>query len=532
MSGAVMPGAAAAGWDVPGPPSLGEAGLLTMKLCLLLVCLVATVTATVTPVSTPETTPSGRVKPIRLQPAQTVFPRLWDTGTPTQPVPSSNASTTEEPSLGAVLEALEPLGPVEFVAAPEESGTAANGSVATPEPETTAGPPSTPPDTINPPCPGDEEPAETCWAPTREQKEDVAMALGTFALRFYQHMAESAKPDTNLLFSPVNVALGLSHLLLGARGETQQRLAAILGYQPGLACVHSALQQLVNVSGLLSATEIFHHPDLHLRPRFLNESWRFYKARPRELSGNESLDLQRINEWVRKATHGLVPQLLSQLPDEPRLVLLSAVHFQARWQKPFKTKHTVLLPFMRHGHRPVDVLTMTSKKYPVASFTDPRLQVQVGRLELSGGLSLVVLVPRGPPEALEAVERALDPPTFLALLQRAANTPVRPTTVALPRLHLDLAVDVVAKVHDMDFGLFLDAELCGLAQGPEVAVDAAQHRAVLTLDEKGVEAAGAMATSLARIALQLEALQPFLFVLWDEGNAIPLFMGRLSDPQA
>lgn len=83
-----------------------------------------------------------------------------------------------------------------------------------------------------------------------------------------------------------------------------------------------------------------------------------------------------------------------------------------------------------------------------------------------------------------------------------------------------------------DFGLFLDAELCGLAQGPAVAVDAVQHRAVLTLDEKGVEAAGAMAISVARMALQLEALQPFLFVLWDEGNSIPLFMGRLSDPQA
>uniref|UniRef100_A0A8C9L8H3 Serpin family G member 1 n=1 Tax=Pavo cristatus TaxID=9049 RepID=A0A8C9L8H3_PAVCR len=454
--------------------------LLTMKLCLLLVCLVATVTATVTLVS--------------------------------MPVPTSNASSTGEPSLDAVLEALQPLGPEEFVAAPEEPGIAANGSTATPEPETTMGPPSTPPGTITPPCPGDEEPAETCRAPTRKQKEEVAKALGTFALRFYQHMAESAKPDTNLLFSPLNVALGLSHLLLGARGETQQRLAAILGYRPGLACVHGTLRQLANVSGLLSATEIFHHPDLHLRPRFLNESWRFYEARPRELSGNESLDLQRINEWVRKATHGLVPQLLSQLPDEPRLVLLSAVHFQARWQKPFKTKHTMLLPFMRHGHLPVDVLTMTSKKYPVASFTDPHLQVQVGRLELSGGLSLVVLVPRGPPEALGAVERALDPPTFLALLQRVANTPMRPTTVALPRLHLDL--------------------LCGLARGPAVAVDAVQHRAVLTLDEKGVEAAAAMATSVARMALQLEALQPFLFVLWDEGNAIPLFMGRLSDPQA
>ncbi|OXB73620.1 UNVERIFIED_CONTAM: hypothetical protein H355_002073 [Colinus virginianus] len=508
-----------------------------MKLCLLLVCLVAAVTATVTPVSVLGTTPPRKMNLIRVQPARVVYPHpttdpAGDTGTPTQPVPSSNASSREEPSLEAVLQAQEPLGPEEFVAALEEPGMAANGSMATPEPGTTTGPPSTPPGTVTPPCPGDEEPAETCGAPTREQKAEVAEALGTFALRFYQHMAESAKPDTNLLFSPLNVALGLSHLLLGARGETQQRLAAILGYRPGLTCVHGALQQLVNVSGLLSAAKIFYHPDMHLRPRFLNESWHFYEAQPQELSGNESLDLQRINEWVRKATHGLVPQLLSQLPDEPRLVLLSAVHFQARWQKPFKTKHTVLLPFMRHGYQPVDVLTMTSKKYPVASFTDPRLQVQVGRLELTGRLSLVVLVPRGPPEALGAVERALDPPTFLALLQRAANTPMRPTTVALPRLHLDRAMDVVHMVHDMDFGLFLDAELCGLARGPAVAVDTVQHRAVLTLDEKGVEAAGAMAISVARTALQLEALQPFLFVLWDEANAIPLFMGRLSDPQA
>uniref|UniRef100_A0A493TLQ3 Serpin family G member 1 n=1 Tax=Anas platyrhynchos platyrhynchos TaxID=8840 RepID=A0A493TLQ3_ANAPP len=382
-------------------------------------------------------------------------------------------------------------------------------------------------------------------------------------------MAEAAEPGANLLFSPLNVALGLSHLLLGARGETQERLAAVLGYPAGLQCVHGALQQLAAVPGLLAAAQIFHHPTLSLQPRFLNESQRFYEALPQELSGNESLDLQRINAWVRQATRGRLPRLLAQLPPEPRLVLLSAVHFQARWQTPFKAKETVPLPFLRPGLPPVPVPTMTSKKYPVASFTDSRLQVQVGRLELSEGLSLVVLVPRGAPEALGAVERALDPPTFLALLRRAAGTPTRATAIALPRVHLDLAMDVVALVHDMgkapprrpalyhpegsplsptppnvpllvspcprvpatDYGLFLDAELCGLARGPAVAVDAAQHRAVLALDEAGVEAAGAMATSVARTALLLEALQPFLFVVWDHAGEVPLFMGRLSDPQ-
>ncbi|NXE01174.1 IC1 inhibitor, partial [Chaetorhynchus papuensis] len=214
-------------------------------------------------------------------------------------------------------------------------------------------------------------------------------------------------------------------------------------------CVHGALQELASAPGLFSAAQIFHHSELHLRPRFLNDSLRFYGARPHALSGNESLDLQRINAWVREATKGLLPTLLSALPPEPRLLLLSAVHLRAVWRTPLDRKKTVLLPFLRPGHPPRKVPTMTSAKYPVASFTHPRLQVQVGRLELSWGLSLVVLMPRGPLEPLETLEQALDPPTFLGLLRRAARTPPRPTALSLPRLRLDLDLDVVALVHEM-----------------------------------------------------------------------------------
>lgn len=73
----------------------------------------------------------------------------------------------------------------------------------------------------------------------------------------------------------------------------------------------------------------------------------------------------------------------------------------------------------------------------------------MGRLELNGGLSLVVLMPRGLLEPLETLERALDPPNFLALLRRAARTPLRPTALSLPRLRLDLYLDVVDLVHEM-----------------------------------------------------------------------------------
>ncbi|KAM8807380.1 plasma protease C1 inhibitor [Eudromia elegans] len=382
--------------------------------------------------------------------------------------------------------------------------------------------------TSAPPCPGEEELPESCMAPTAAQSAAVVEALGTFALRFYQHAAGAAEPGTNLLFSPINVAMGLSQLLLGARGETRQRLGAVLGYAPGLRCVHGALRQLAHAPGLLSAARIFHHPALQLQPSFLNASRHFYGAQPYTLSGNESLDVLRVNEWVSEATRGHLPRLLQWLPPGAHLLLLSAVHFQGRWKRPFRAADTVPLPFQRPARGPVLVPTMTSKKYPVALFTEPSLRAQVGRLELDGGLSLVLLVPMGALGALDALEQALTPAAFVALLRKAVAMPPRAAALALPRFRLDLAHDVVALVHDMDYGLFLDAELCGLAPGAEL--DSVRHRAVLALDEAGVEAAGATAASLARTARVLDALRPFLFVLLEDATGLPLFMGRLSDP--
>lgn len=128
---------------------------------------------------------------------------------------------------------------------------------------------------------------------------------------------------------------------------------------------------------------------------------------------------------MREASRGLLPSLLPTLPPQPHLLLLSAVHLQgtapamgsapglgsgtcpgirhgaepevappgppgplcplqpwchvptAAWRTPLEVKQTVPLPFLRPGRPPRLVPTMTSKKYPVASFIDPHLQVQV-----------------------------------------------------------------------------------------------------------------------------------------------------------
>lgn len=154
-------------------------------------------------------------------PARTPTPSQ-DVGTSVLPVPTPSAHPEGLPGWG-VTDAPSPTAPE---GAPEELDSVARETTAVPTPGTTATPeeldttanePTAVPTPVTtaPPCPGDEEPTDTCGEPTGEQRAAVAKALVTFALHFYQRMAEAAQPDANLLFSPINVAMGLSHLLLG-----------------------------------------------------------------------------------------------------------------------------------------------------------------------------------------------------------------------------------------------------------------------------------------------------------------------------
>lgn len=60
----------------------------------------------------------------------------------------------------------------------------------------------------------------------------------------------------------------------------------------------------------------------------------------------------------------------------------------ALWRVPLEAKQTIPLPFVRPGHPPRLVPTMTSKKYPVASFIHPHLNVQVPPHDLLPGTAV------------------------------------------------------------------------------------------------------------------------------------------------
>lgn len=60
----------------------------------------------------------------------------------------------------------------------------------------------------------------------------------------------------------------------------------------------------------------------------------------------------------------------------------------------------------------------------------------------------------------------------------------------------------------------------------------ALHKAVLTLDEKGTEAAGAtfMEAIPMSVPPNVEFNRPFVMVIYDENTKAPLFVGKVVNP--
>lgn len=356
-------------------------------------------------------------------------------------------------------------------------------------------------------------------------------ALTDFSVKLYHAFSAVKKPRSNMAFSPFSIASLLTQVLLGAGDSTKKNLESVLSYPMNFACVHQTMKAFRS-KGFSSASQIFHSPDLAIKNAFVNASRSLYGSSPRVLGNDSQVNLELINAWVAENTNHKISRLLDSLPADARLVLLNAVSLNAKWKKTFDPKNTRMEPFYVKSSVK-KVLMMSSKKYPVAHFTDQILKAKVGQLQLSHNLSLVILVPQDMKQHLEDVEQALSPSVFKAILKKLEMTKIQPTLLMIPRIKVKSSQDMLTIMEKLEFFDFsYDLNLCRMTEDPDLQVSAMQHQITLELMESGVEAAAATAVSVARNLLIFHVDQPFLFVLWDQQHKFPVFMGRVYDPMA
>ncbi|GAA5078867.1 serpin B [Thermocatellispora tengchongensis] len=381
-------------------------------------------------------------------------------------------------------------------------------------------------------------------APVAEVVRGLA-ALGHALVASFREPADTEPAagddgDTgNVVVSPLSVGVALAMARAGASGATGAGLDRLLGFPA--EGVHAALSGLtsavVTVEGppppraesaaeplppvVALANGLFVREGLPLAPGFLREVTTGYGAAVRtvDFAGDAA---EVINAWARERTAGRVDRLFTALDPATRLLLANALYLRAQWARPFTELPAERGPFALPGGGSTEAEFMRGagvNRYVAV----PGAQA-VELPYAPGELAMWVLLPEpgAPPAA------ALDPGV---LAQVATGLEPVPVDLALPRWDFSSSLDLMTAL-----GLGGGDYSGMLAEGAgPLGLDQAVHRATVTVDEWGTEAAAVTGLAFLVAAppppeVRLRADRPFAFAIVHTPTCAPLFTGQVTRP--
>jgi serpin B len=237
---------------------------------------------------------------------------------------------------------------------------------------------------------------------------------------------------------------------------------------------------------------------------------------------------ETIDAWVRRQTAGRIKQLFANLPPETRLVLANTMYLKADWTHPFAKDPTTQDTFHRADGSTAKV-PMMHQQAPLRYAAGPGWQAV--ELPMAGDeLAMWVLVPSGKFQPHDL----LSPAVMTAVANELTPQQV---DLSMPRWDFASEVDLAAQLTRLGLTSAFGpaADFSGISPG--LTLDQAIHRANITVDEWGAEAAAV--TGLAFVTsgpppptVHVRADHPFAFAIVHGPTAVPLFVGHVADPSA
>ncbi|XP_037530872.1 plasma protease C1 inhibitor [Nematolebias whitei] len=375
--------------------------------------------------------------------------------------------------------------------------------------------------------------SEFCKEEDRRTAEPVLQeSMAEFSMKLYSHLKDQ-HPFNNLLFSPVSINGILSHLLLGASGNTRRDLERAICVPHDFQCVHfqMKMQREKMADSLQMASQIYYNSQLNMSESFLNQSTKYYEAKPVKLRESSKENAEMINQWVANKTKNKITHLFDEVTPSAQLILLNAVSFSGQWtfrfnEKPKKGHFTKL-----NGDL-VKVSLVYHLNYKASVMHVAELKAQVAKFLLTGDNSLYILLPNTNTLIdLQQVERRMTEGNVRQMIQQLNAASPQSMEVTLPQLKLTAEPNMITLLKKLGLSsLFEGASLCGLSPDGDLVLGDVKHKALLALTNQGVEASAVTTMSFSRSFPSFSALRPFLLLLWNDRANMPLFIGRVMEP--
>ncbi len=369
-----------------------------------------------------------------------------------------------------------------------------------------------------------------------------------FAFDLYQTLSEEGG---NLFYSPYSISLALAMTYAGARSETEQQMADTLRFilpQDGLHPAFNGLDLELASRGegaegkdeegfrLNIVNAIWGQEDYRFLAEFLDVLAENYGAGLRLLDFVSAPEESRvtINDWVSDRTEGRIEDLIPPgiIDALTRLVLTNAIYFNAAWLNPFSEDMTVDGTFHLLDDGEVTVpMMMQTESFGYAEGDG----YQAVELPYDGReLSMVILLPET--GRFGAFEDSLDADIVDSVTKDLAY---RQVALTMPKFEFesDFSLADTLAAMGMPIAFSAAADFSGMTGNRDLFIAEILHKAFVSVDEAGTEAAAATAVMMALSAAPEEPVEvpvdrPFVLLVRDIETGAILFVGRVVNPSA
>ena len=371
--------------------------------------------------------------------------------------------------------------------------------------------------------------------------------VNAFAFDLYQVFTEEGE---NVFYSPYSIAMALAMTYAGAEGETEAQMADTLRItlaEPTTHAAFNALDQAITQRGqdieeemgtgfeLNVANAIWGQEGYPFRAEYLDLLAQHYGTGLRTLDFSASPEAAReaINEWVRLETEGKIEELIPRggLNELARLVLTNAIYFKAAWQYQFTEELTEELPFTTLEGDEVRVPMM--KQTLQIRYADGETYQAIEMPYVGSFMSMVVVMPDE--GSFEAFEDSLDAERMNSVIDSMEGQNV---ALTMPKFEYDASYQMNETLSEMGMPDAFSSEAAnfsGIDGSMDLFIQNVIHKAYVSVDETGTEAAAATGvtvgvTSAPAEPIQVEIDHPFIFVIRDIESGTLLFVGRVLNP--
>ena len=367
-----------------------------------------------------------------------------------------------------------------------------------------------------------------------------------FAFDLYQALKEA---DGNLFYSPYSISQALAMTYAGARSETEKQMSDTLHFALSQGQLHPAFNGLdIELSKrgegaqgkdgegfrLNIVNAIWGQKDYNFLADFLDILAENYGAGLRVLDFVNAPEESRItiNDWVSEQTEGRIENLIPEgsIDALTRLVLTNAIYFNAAWQFPFNEEATADGPFylLDGGEVIVSMIRQTES----LGYTEGD-DYQAVELPYDGReLSMVILLPKE--GQFEAFENSMD---YQMIEKIISGISYQQVNLTMPKFEFEseFSLKEALTAMGMPVSFSADADFSGMTGNRDLAIDDVLHKAFVSVDEAGTEAAAATAVIMTLTAVpsppvQIAVERPFIFLIRDIETGAVLFVGRVLNP--